>query len=244
VFVFLRGFFYPDHPDAGLEQIHATRIYPLTAADDPPAMKQVDAAGMAMDALPPADHRYFEILAGVLGEEPADREDFTMRGLAATLGIVPGQLFTPDQTLTAILDASAAVGDKYAATVAFNPSDHLGVWPDRHWTSNMIPGPHVTADPEFNAPAYQDFDERLTFFYSAFSTSDAMFLAMPGKGSQYAGAFSDADGERPLGERSYTLHLPPACRWPTTGRSSSTTRPPGACSTTETDSPRSRPTRT
>lgn len=35
-----------------------------------------------------------------------------------------------------------------------------------------------------------------------------MFLAMPGKGSQYAGAFFDADGDRPLGERSYTLHLP------------------------------------
>jgi hypothetical protein len=72
----------------------------------------------------------------------------------------------------------------------------------------MIPGPYVTADPEFNTAAYQNFDERLTFFYAAFSTSDAMFLAMPGKGSQYAGTFFDADGERPLGERSYTLHMP------------------------------------
>jgi hypothetical protein len=36
-----------------------------------------------------------------------------MHVLAATLGIVPGQPFTPDETLTAILDASAAVGDKY-----------------------------------------------------------------------------------------------------------------------------------
>ena len=62
-----------------------------------------------------------------------------MRGLAAILGVVPGQPFTPGQTLTAILDASAAVGKKYAATVAFDPSHHLRVWPDRHWTSNMIP---------------------------------------------------------------------------------------------------------
>lgn len=208
VFVFLRGFFSPDHPDAGLEQIRATRIYPLAAAGDPPVMDQVDAAGVAVDALPPADHRYFEILADILGEEPADREDFTMRGLAASLGIVPGQRFAPDRGLTAILDASAVVGDKYAATVAYNPSDHLRVWPGRHWTSNMIPGPYVTADPEFNTAAYQDFDERLTFFYAAFATSNAMFVAMPGKGSQYAGAFYDADGERPLGERSYTLHLP------------------------------------
>ena len=72
----------------------------------------------------------------------------------------------------------------------------------------MIPGPYVTADPEFNTENYQDFDERLTFFYSAFSTSNAMFLAMPGKGSQYAGAFFDADGDRPAGGTDYTLHIP------------------------------------
>ena len=48
----------------------------------------------------------------------------------------------------------------------------------------------------------------MTFFYSAFSTSNAMFLAMPGKGSQYAGAFFDADGDRPAGGTDYTLHIP------------------------------------
>lgn len=49
-----------------------------------------------------------------------------MRGLAATLGIAPGQPFTPDQTLTAILDASVAVGEKYAATVALTPATTCG----------------------------------------------------------------------------------------------------------------------
>ncbi|MFC8384439.1 DUF1254 domain-containing protein [Nocardia sp. NPDC057272] len=158
VLVFLRGFFTPTDLDAGLAQINATSIYPLTAAQDPPAVNRVDAAGVAIDMLAPNDHSYFAILADILATEPADREDFTMRGLAATLGIAPGHDFTPDHTLIEILDAAAAVGEKYAATVAFNPDDHLRVWPDRHWTSNMIPGPYVTADPEFNTATYQNTD--------------------------------------------------------------------------------------
>ncbi|WP_411073009.1 DUF1254 domain-containing protein [Streptomyces sp. cmx-4-25] len=207
-FVFLRGFFTPTEPDAGLAQINATRIYPLSQADAPPAMTRVDGAGTAVDALPPSDHTYFTLLADVLNSEPADREDFTMRGLAAALGITPGQPSTPDPDLTEILDAAAVVGEKYAATVAYNPDQHLRVWPQRHWTSNMIPSPYVTADPQFLTPTHQDIDGRLTFFYAAFSTSDAMFLAMPGKGAQYAGAFYDADGNRLQGEHDYTLHIP------------------------------------
>ncbi|MGW6620711.1 DUF1214 domain-containing protein [Nocardia sp. NPDC055002] len=70
------------------------------------------------------------------------------------------------------------------------------------------PRPVRHCRPGVHTATYQNFDERLTFFYSAFSTSDAMFLAMPGKGAQYAGAFFDAYGERPTGENHYTLHLP------------------------------------
>lgn len=40
----------------------------------------------------------------------------------------------------------------------------------------MIPSADVTADPQFYTATYQNFDERLAFFYAAFSTSDAMFL--------------------------------------------------------------------
>jgi hypothetical protein len=52
-------------------------VYPLSAADAPPKMHRVDAAGVAMNALPPNDQSYFDMLASVLDEKPADREDFT-----------------------------------------------------------------------------------------------------------------------------------------------------------------------
>jgi hypothetical protein len=81
----------------------------------------------------------------------------------------------------------------------------------------MIPGPYVTADPEFNTSAYQDFEERLSYFYAAFSTSDAMFLAMPGKGSQYAGAFYDAEGDWPSVSAATRCTCPLACPPPATG---------------------------
>jgi hypothetical protein len=72
----------------------------------------------------------------------------------------------------------------------------------------MVPGPHVVADPQFKTATFQDVDALLTFFFSAYSTSNAMFLAMPGKGSQYVGAFFDAAGDRPTGENTYLLTIP------------------------------------
>ncbi|MFB2597453.1 DUF1214 domain-containing protein [Herbiconiux sp. P17] len=207
VFVFLRGFFSPEHPDAGLAQIDQTRIYPL-GATDPVPVNLVDGAGVPLNGLPPVDSSYFDRLAQIIDYEPADPVHFTMRGFAASLGIIQGAPFDPTPEARELLAAAAAVGDKIAAAISFGPSDDFRVWPDRRWTSNMVPGPHVISDPQFKAATYQDFDGLITFFYSAFSTSNAMFIAMPGKGAQYVGAFYDADGARPLGENTYNLHLP------------------------------------
>lgn len=208
VFVFLRGFFTVEDPDAGLAQINATSIYPLDQSENPPAMTRVDGAGVPLDGLPPKGVDYFRLLADIIGYEPADRQDFYMRGLAAAIGISAGTAFDPAPDEAETLQAAASVGDKIAAVTSFTPDEHIRVWHDRRWTSNMVPGPYVTADPEFLTDTYQDVDALLTFFYSAFSTSAAMFLAMPGKGSQYAGGFYDADGDRPIGDRDYTLHIP------------------------------------
>ncbi|GGF30531.1 DUF1254 domain-containing protein [Subtercola lobariae] len=207
VFVFLRGFFTADSPDAGLAQIDQTQIYPLHSSEQA-TMNLVNGAGTPLPALPATDASYFDRLADIIDYEPAEREAFTMRGFAASLGIIQGIPFTPDANRRELLDTAARVGDKIGAAVSFGPSDDIRVWPERRWTSNMVPGPHVTSDPEFNAATYQDFDGMLTFFYSAFSTSNAMFLAMPGKGSQYAGCFFDANGDRLLGQTTYTLHIP------------------------------------
>lgn len=164
VFVFLRGFFDAADPDRGLAQIDQTRIYPLTAVDDPPAMRLVDGAGTAINGLPPADASAFGRLAGILDYEPAEPEHFYLRGMAASLGLVQSQPFTPDPNLRRVLDAGATVGDKIAGVTSFGPPDDLRVWPERRWTSNMVPGPHVVADPQFKTDTYQDVDALLTFF--------------------------------------------------------------------------------
>ncbi|MEF2977202.1 DUF1254 domain-containing protein [Subtercola sp. YIM 133946] len=207
VFVFLRGFFSAEYPDAGLAQIDQTRIYPL-GATDPAPVSLVDGVGVPMNGLPPVDSSYFDRLAQIFDYEPAEPEHFTMRGFAASIGIVQGTPFETSPESRELLDAAAAIGDKIAAAIAFAPSDDIRVWPDRRWTSNMVPGPNVISDPQFKAATYQDFDGLITFFYSAFSTSNAMFIAMPGKGAQYVGGFFDSDGNRPTGANTYTLHLP------------------------------------
>ena len=62
--------------------------------------------------------------------------------------------------------------------------------------------------PGFPADTYLDFDAMIAFFHSAYSTSPAMVIQMPGKGAQYLGGITDADGDYLTGEQPYRLHVP------------------------------------
>jgi len=61
----------------------------------------------------------------------------------------------------------------------------------------------------FEADTYHNANASIAFFHKAYSTSKAMVLAMPGKGSQYLLAPRDADGNFLMGEHTYRVHLPP-----------------------------------
>jgi hypothetical protein len=52
-------------------------------------------------------------------------------------------------------------------------------------------------------------DARTMFFFYATFVTPAMAAQMVGVGSQYAGAFVDAQGQRLDGGKTYRLHLPP-----------------------------------
>ena len=158
VFVLLRGFFDADNPDSGLAQIDQTRIYSLAATNDAPAMRLVDGAGFPSMGYPRLMQQVSSLPSGVIDYEPAEAEHLFLRGMAASLSLVQGVPFAPDAEFRAVLDAAAAVGDKIARATSLGPPDDLQIWPDRRWTSNMVPGPHVVADPQFKTATYQDVD--------------------------------------------------------------------------------------
>jgi len=204
VFVFLRAFLVDGRTDEGVKLMAQSRIYSLAQKDNPPAMKFPNASAVPSDYDFKHDLRYFESLAAFINHEPVAPEDMAMRGMAATLGIVKGQPFQPDARMKAMLNTAAEVAFKMAAVDSYDSrySNKL-IYPDRKWEVVFLGG-----SPVFRKNSYLDFDAMINFFHKAYSTSAAMVLAMPGKGSQYLLGLRDADGDYLSGGASYRLHVP------------------------------------
>jgi len=204
VFVFLRAFLVDGKTDAGVKLMEQSRIYPLAQKDNPAAMKFPDASGTPSDYNFKRDIRYFESLAAFINHEPVAPEDMTMRGMAASLGIIKGQPFQPDARMKALLNTAADVAFKMAAVDDYDSRyPNKLIYPDRKWEVGFLGG-----SPVFRKDSYLDFDAMISYFHKAFATSNAMVLEMPGKGSQYLVGLRDADGDYLSGGTSYHLHVP------------------------------------
>ena len=204
VFVFLRAFLVDGKTDQGVALLEKSKIYPLSKADNPPKMKFPNLSGVLVPGDFPRDFEYFQRLADFINYETVSREDFAMRGMLAGIGIEKGKPFKPDADTKALLDKAGKVGFKMAANVDYNYFPNDKIYPDRMWEQVFIGG-----SPVFEKDTYLNLDALIAFFHKAYSTSKAMVIAMPGKGSQYLIGARDADGEFLMGEKSYHVHLPP-----------------------------------
>lgn len=204
VFVFLRAFLVDGKTDQGVALLEKSKIYPLSKADNPPKMKFPNLSGVHVAGDFPRDFEYFQRLADFINYETVDNADFAMRGMLAGLGIVKGQPFKPDAKMKALLDKAGQVGFKMAANVDYNYFPNDKIYSDRMWEQVFIGG-----SPVFEKDTYLNLDALIAFFHKAYSTSKAMVIAMPGKGSQYLVGVRDGDGDFLMGEKSYHVHLPP-----------------------------------
>jgi hypothetical protein len=206
VFVFWRAFRDKETGDAteAVALMEQTRIYPLARKDDPPAMKFPNGSKQPANMVYPRDYSYFEGLAEFVQEEAVDAEDWSIRGMMASLGIEKGKPFEPDARMKKILTAGADVGMKMAQALRFGEKlPDTKYWPDRQW-HNVLNVLNV----EFKTDSYTDLDARVGMFHIGYSISPAMVMNMVGKGSKYPFAYRDADGEFLSGGRSYRLRIP------------------------------------
>jgi hypothetical protein len=206
VFVFWRAFRDKQTGDASdaVALMEKTRIYPLARKNNPPKMKFPNGSGQPADMVYPRDYTYFEGLAEFVQAEAVDSEDWSMRGLMASLGIEKGKPFKPDDHMKAILTAGADVGMKMVQAMRF--SDYLPgtkYWPDRQWHNVLN-----VLDVEFKTDSYINVDARIGMFIIGYSISPAMVMNMVGKGSKYPFAYRDADGNYLSGGKTYKLHIP------------------------------------
>ena len=188
-----------------MQLIEQTKIYPLGQEDRAPAMVFPNASEKPAHMLVTHDITYFEALKDFIDYEPVDREEFAMRGMLATLGIIKGEPFDPDERMRGILERAANVAWRIASVQRYErriPGTRR--YPDRQYDEGFIGGSEL-----FEGDTYLNFDSRTAFFRFAYSSSPAMVVDMVGKGSKYPLTFKDADGNFLNGRHTYKMHLPP-----------------------------------
>ena len=114
-----RSFLVDGSTKPGVDSVKKNlRIYRLNE-DLPPKMKFVDASGTPANFVFPNDYSFWNILNEVIQEEPSAGSDPTTLGLFASIGIVKGKPFNPDERMKKILTDAANIGAVTARTLAF-----------------------------------------------------------------------------------------------------------------------------
>ncbi len=220
VTVFVRGFQKEGRTDAAVALMKQIKVYPLGKADAAPAMEFLNGSGQAIDTLFPDNAGFFELLAMLVDEEPADNFGPLERFQMQAIGIEKGKPFKPDAKTRALLDEAARLGGAIArANTYASPAPGVFYYPDRQWQS-VPEGQSYT----FTVDGISQIDARDNVYYMAAGNSPAMMAKNVGQGSQYLWTYRDAEGAFLDGSRTYRLRMcSRACRSTTSGRWWSTT---------------------
>lgn len=182
------------------------RMYPLSQKDNPPDMTFVNMSGKPHNTIHRMDYGYWEELDGQIQAEPTEGLDADIRGLLASIGIEKGKEFNPDSRMKAILTEAAKVGSVTARALTARPRDqqHYLYPGERVWTNPFIEGRY-----DFLLNDTRLLDSRIYMHFYATGITPAMAIRNVGKGSQYAIAYLDANGDSLDGSKTYRIQLPP-----------------------------------
>ena len=183
------------------------RIYSLSQKDNPPQMKFVNMSGKFSNTTHRMDFEIYNEINNVVQAEPSEGQNPEILGTLASIGIVKGQPFNPDARMKRILTEAAAVGSVTVRTIMSQPRDegfYLFPGKSRVWTNPFVGGSH-----EFLGNGAQLLDARAAFHFYATGITPAMAAQIIGKGSKYAAAYLDADGNPYDGSKTYKVNVPP-----------------------------------
>jgi hypothetical protein len=205
--VIWRGFQVDGDPAPAVETTKTTfRMYPLSQKSNPPQMKFVNVSGEFNCTIHRMDYAIFEEINEVVQAEPGKGQNPEVLGALASIGIKKGQPFTPDTRMKKILTEAADVGAVTARTIMSQPRDDIFYfYPGESVWGNPFPGGNY----EWLNEGARLLDARAGFHFYATGITPAMAKKIIGKGSKYAFAYSDAQGNPFDGSKTYQVHLPP-----------------------------------
>ncbi len=182
------------------------RVYPVSQKANPPEMNFMNVSGKFHNTIHRMDYGIFEEINEVVQAEPSEGQNPELLGLLASIGIKKGQPFKPDARMKKILTEAADVGAVTVRALAARPrEDKFYYYPgESAWATPFPGGSH-----EFIEDGAVVIDGRAYFHFYATGITPAMTSKMVGKGSQYAMAYLDAEGNTLDGGKAYKVHLPP-----------------------------------
>src|SRR6266851_4660249 len=181
--VFYRAFVRGGDIPAAVKGVkEGARLYPFSAAANPPKQEFVNVSGKQFNTIHANDFHFYEELNTVVQSEAADAFDPETVGLFAAIGIKKGKPFSPDTRMKAILTDAVAVGNATARAITFASRDgREKYYPDRQWFTGFVGGSY-----EFLNQGERMLDARVLFHYYATGITPATAAANPGSGSAYA----------------------------------------------------------
>jgi hypothetical protein len=207
-FLFLRGSIKDGLKPAVENITGGLKIYPLKDAANPAPTEFVDMSGKAFNTVFPNDMGYFEILDAIIQREPIGAIGPETRGEIASIGIVKGQKFEPDDRMKKLLTEAGTLGNATARVITAYPRiGGVQIYPDNP-DSSWIMG-FANKNTSFEVDGAMNLSARALFYFNAGGVTPAMAVTKAGAGSDYAMASLDADKKPFDGSKTYKLHLPP-----------------------------------
>jgi hypothetical protein len=182
------------------------RMYPLSQKDNPPEMNFVNVSGKFNNTIHRMDYEIFTEINEVVQAEPSVGQNPEILGVLASIGIKKALPFNPDSRMKKILTDAADVGAVTVRTIMSQPRDEgFYLFPGKStvWTNPFVGGSY-----EFINEGSQLIDARAAFHFYATGITPAMAKKIIGKGSKYAAAFLDGDGNPFDGSMTYKVNIP------------------------------------
>ena len=111
----VRGFLKDGKPDASSKLFReGIKVYPLSKAAKPPAMEFTNSSKLPFNTVHANNFEFYTELDHVIQNEPLDFIDPELRGLAASIGIIKGKKFAPDERMKKILTDAVAIASEVA----------------------------------------------------------------------------------------------------------------------------------
>ncbi len=206
-FLFLRGSI-KNGLEAAVDNFEkGLKIYPLKDKENPAPTELVNMSGRSFQTIFPNTFEYFEMLNTIVQGEPTDAIDSEIRGELASIGIVKGKPFNPDERMTKLLTEAATLGNAAGRVITYAPRvPGVEIYPgtDLNWVMA-----YADKNTSFETDGIMDLDARVFFYFNAGGVTPAMAVTRAGAGSDYALGVLDNNNKPFDGSKTYKLHLPP-----------------------------------